>query len=56
MSLWVAGAFRSLFTSCLVPHHQLHHYEDGGGFAEGGNDAGGREGGPLDVSGLYSKA
>lgn len=33
VSLWVAGAFRSLFTSCLVPHH--HHFEGGGGFAEG---------------------
>lgn len=32
LGLWVAAAFRSPFTSCLVPHH--HHFEGGGGFAE----------------------
>lgn len=32
LGLWVAAAFRSPFTSCLVPHH--HHFEGGGRFAE----------------------
>lgn len=32
VGLWVAGAFRSPFTSCLVPQH--HHFGGGGGFAE----------------------
>lgn len=27
VSLWVAGALRSLFTSCSVPHRHHHHSE-----------------------------
>lgn len=51
MSLWVAGAFRFLFTSCLAPHH--HHSEGGGGFAEWVIM---QDGGQVLVAGLYSGA